>query len=453
MQKPIFVFFAISQNRTRCVIKLNKILISYCLRRQKNFAGQFQESLSTLSDLNFADLSVSSVHNYHKLLELNFLGQLLGLPTLHSITTELGLSNALQTSKRKIDKSLTMSGIAKLYTCLFQKELERFFLSQIQKDSSIWSKTLVTAVLDDSVFRQWLNANIEAGSAYGKFFSGQYHTAVYGYDVLLMGFSIAGVFYPFSFEFIRKDDHKKSQKRAKVAQKLLKKWQQWQGELKAKGIILPKIQLSVDNGFNDMALADAAQKANLNFISVPKKSHKIIYKNKEISLKNLIEKEFLEEEKQHIEVQKDLPDAEKTAFQKRLRVSYKAKNREITLLLFRLNASNKVSAIYSLDKNIFTKTLRRHWFQRTYIEQFFKLLKHTLKIQEARTKGEEGFHNKIYQFMFVALQCQKLIKYLRKTCQEFKQKGLKSLQRALVRDRDILELLQSKATKKYHRTM
>jgi len=201
-----------------------------------------------------------------------------------------------------------------------------------------------------------------------------------------------------------------------------------------------------------MALADRAQKAKLNFISVPQKNHKFIYKNKEISLGELIESEFIEDEKIHLEKQKDLAEAQKTAFQKRISAKYKCKDRVVTLLLFRLNGSKKLSAIYSLDKHIFARTLRRHCFARTYIEQFFKLLKHRLKIQEARTKDEESFRVKIYNFMFVALQCQKLIKYLRKVCKKFEQKGLKYLQRCLARDREMFGLLQSLATKKCHRT-
>ncbi|TAF31269.1 MAG: hypothetical protein EAZ67_13125 [Cytophagales bacterium] len=39
------------------------------------------------------------------------------------------------------------------------------------------------------------------------------------------------------------------------------------------------------------------------------------------------------------------------------------------MLAFRLNGSNKVSVIYSTSQTIFAKTLRRHWFQRTYIDR------------------------------------------------------------------------------------
>ena len=69
----------------------------------------------------------------------------------------------------------------------------------------------------------------------------------------------------------------------------------------------------------------------------------------------------------------------------RFRAFYDSQNREVVLLAFRLNGSKKVSIIYATDKNIKGKTLRRHWFQRTYIEQFFKLLKHYLLIQKSIT--------------------------------------------------------------------
>ena len=54
----------------------------------------------------------------------------------------------------------------------------------------------------------------------------------------------------------------------------------------------------------------------------------------------------------------------------------------------------KVSVIYSPDLKIKAKTLRRRWFQRTHIEQFFRLMKHSLKIQDSKSENQSEFLKK-----------------------------------------------------------
>ncbi|MDZ7898964.1 MAG: hypothetical protein U5N85_13200 [Arcicella sp.] len=162
-----------------------------------------------------------------------------------------------------------------------------------------------------------------------------------------------------------------------------------------------------------------------------------------------MEKEFIALEKQHHQQQKELPDAQKTRFTWRFRAKYLSKNQEVTFLAFRLNGSKKVSIIFSPDKNIFSKTLRRHWFQRTYIEQFFKLLKHVLLIQEARVTNKEDFEIKLLRFAFVAWHAQKLVKYIRRHIKEFEKKGFIALQRILCSEKEILDLLQELVVAKY----
>ena len=61
---------------------------------------------------------------------------------------------------------------------------------------------------------------------------------------------------------------------------------------------------------------------------------------------------------------------------------------------------------------LFAKTLRRHWFQRTYIEQFFILLKHTLQVSQVTTGAKNDFVLKIFRFFFIALHAQKLVVFL-----------------------------------------
>lgn len=162
-----------------------------------------------------------------------------------------------------------------------------------------------------------------------------------------------------------------------------------------------------------------------------------------------IQEEFLTLEKQHQDSEKELIKEEKTPFVHRFRASYVSQNKEVTFLAFRLNGSKKISVIYCPDKDIFAKTLRRHWFNRTYIEQFFKWLKHVLKIQEARTKNKDEFENKLWKFEFMAWHGQKLVKYLRSQIKEFAKKSFISLQRILCSDADFLDLLHEKISIKF----
>ena len=321
-----------------------------------------------------------------------------------------------------------------------------------QKDPSCWSKNLVTAVLDDSVFRSWLSSQGCANDfedCYGKFFSGQFGTSVYGFRVLSLGVSIDGVFYPLFFDFIKKKNSKSYQKPVKVAQKLIQRWGIWRQRLTREGCQLPALHLSCDSGYSDQELAEDCAQNGLCYISVTKKSHYFEIGGEKVKLSDWIEEHFIPAEQAHQERQKTLPDEQKTAFTMRCRAYYCSKKQFVTLLFFRLNGSKKVTVIYSTNKHIFAKTLRRHWFQRTYIEQFFKMLKHVLRIQEARTKDKKGFVFKLYRFAYVAWHAQKLVKWLRKKMNSFRKQGFITIQRTLAADPDILDLLQKQMIIKY----
>lgn len=87
--------------------------------------------------------------------------------------------------------------------------------------------------------------------------------------------------------------------------------------------------------------------------------------------------------------------------------------------------------------------MRRHWFQRTYIEQFFKTIKHVLKIQESRTTDKDKFTFKFLRFSFIAFHIQKLVRTMHKEIKEFKHKGFISIQRIIRSGKEFKDLLQS----------
>lgn len=427
---------------------------------KKYFRGSYQEGLNIFdvvkNDLNEVSFTEQEGQELKKLLNIFFLGQTIGLPTLHSILRQYDISgNKLQIDYKKLCNKLTYSVICKIFESVFEVQLLEVLGKMGQKDSSCWSRELVTVVLDDSIFKQWHNSqdwSKDFEDCFGKFFSGQFRASVYGLKVVTFALSIEGVVYPLYFDYVKKAKSKsredKVEKATEIAGKLVEKWGLFIKKAKSKGILIPKLHFSCDNGYSDVNLSNTCAANGLIYISVPKKSHLFDIPNKNGSatrtnLEDWIKNVFHTEEKKHGTQQAGLPKNEKTAFIYRFKATYCAQNREVTLLAFRLNGSKKVSIVYSTEKSIFAKTLRRHWFQRTYIEQFFKLLKHVLKIQEARVKTKNDFHIKLLRFAFVAFHAQKLVEFIRKHFKRFDKSGFISIQRTLAKDDDLFYLLQS----------
>ena len=189
---------------------------------------------------------------------------------------------------------------------------------------------------------------------------------------------------------------------------------------------------------------DVCEKHGMYYISVPSKNHYFTINDKKITLKTWIDTEYIKAENTHNAAQSELHNAEKTPFVYRQRAFYNAQNKYVTLLAFRLGNSKKITVIYTPDINIKGKTLRRHWFARTQIEQFFKLLKHYMKIQEPRTTQKHDFEFKLYCFAFIALHLQRLIReYIRRRIPEFKRKGLGFLRIFFQGSTDIADTLKT----------
>jgi hypothetical protein len=347
---------------------------------------------------------------------------------------------------------LTHSVLHKIFESAFEYEVLNVLQKMCKKDSCCWSRELVTAVLDDSIFKQWHNRQAAAAdleNCWGKFFSGQFMASVYGFKVVTFALSIDGIVYPLYFDFVKKKQSEtdKVETQAQIAEKLVKKWGLLVKKAAKKGILIPTLRFSCDSGYSDVALSNTCFDNQLTYISVPKKSHIFEITDKtgnstKTNLEDWIESVFLLEEQKHELGQAQLPKKDRKPFFYRFSALYCSQKRQVTLLAFRLNGSKKVSIIYSTDKNIHAKTLRRHWFQRTYIEQFFKLLKHVFKIQDARVKTKKEFHTKLYRFAFIALHAQKLMKHLRTKMKTFHKYGFITLRRMLLKGGEINDLLQ-----------
>lgn len=203
-----------------------------------------------------------------KFLRLVFLGQITGLPTLNSILKHLGItSNSRQIKYSKLCRKLTRKTIRSLFEFIFEQELAARLSELCQKDDSNWSRELVTVVVDDSVFRQWLenvNQDEDTQKYYGKFFSGQFRATVYGFKIVTLGISIDGVFYPLYFEPVAKESESNDEKKAtKVAVKLIERWDKFRDKLRQRSTLLPILNLSCDSGYSDVELSNICQKSGV----------------------------------------------------------------------------------------------------------------------------------------------------------------------------------------------
>jgi hypothetical protein len=107
---------------------------------------------------------------------------------------------------------------------------------------------------------------------------------------------------------------------------------------------------------------------------------------------------------------------------------------DVVLLFFRYNRSEKINVIMTTKLEIHSKTLRRRWFQRTYIEQFFRFSKHILKIQESKSTDVFEFDRKVYINFLKVLVCQIFTAFCRKNYKMFKKWSFQKIRKHLIYD-------------------
>jgi hypothetical protein len=214
---------------------------------------------------------------------------------------------------------------------------------------------------------------------------------------------------------------------ADVACRLLNRLGDFWRKSREKNPNLPKkLFLSVDNGYNKPEILECSTQNELILLCVPKKNELFKIDELEQSLQKWIESDYLERE---MDASNGDFNASKP-FSWRVKAEYHAKGIKVTLLFFRLNRSDKVSIIYcpdTHDPSIFAKTMRHHWFCRTPIEQFFRTVKHILKIQEAKSQFFFEMDLKIGRFFWLALDAQLFTRSIRKYCKKRRKVGFKQL--------------------------
>ena len=430
-------------------------------------------------------------------------------------------SNNKQKIYKKICKELTNNDLERLSDYIFEHTLSEKLIGLFQKDGSALSRTRLTVILDDSVFKQIISNRLvdldaETKAFYGRFFSGQVHRAVSGFQVVTLGVNVGEDFYPLYFGIVRKTDEElaaliqiyeqnkndlktkyekrvlllaqikakkavahtilekktvkdgrndlkklnieikdlkkilkikpstqKQPNKQLVAQNLVCKMGKFLKSIAKKGVSVPKLAFSCDSGYSNIALMNCCNQNGMYYISVPFKRHLVLFEGKKMNFNDLIEQEFLGAEEAHNTAQSHLPTEQQTPFSQRFRLHYFVLGQNVTFLIFRYQNSKKISIIYTPEKHLHKDTLRRRWFARTQIEQFFKMLKHFMHIHHAITLTKHDFACKIFRFSLIALHLQLLIRTLRQRRIIPKNAGIGTLRAMLAATNSLHELLKS----------
>jgi len=324
-------------------------------------------------------------------LTLCLFSSLFGYHNLKQVLTAYGIKSS---NFYRLYNQLSFTDITNLSSYLFEHYASEPLVKLGKQSESSWSRQSATYVIDAGIFKTWLK---EADSEFfDKFFSGQTGKAEYAYKLTLGGIAIGDTFYPLVF-FIASKKFTDSE----VAQTILPILHRFTEKLKKQHkLSFGKWYLSVDSGYSHPDLTSLSQELDIEAICVLSKSHLFEINGKSINLKNYITQEFMEQEQEYYS--KNDPKTA-TPFTMRIKAKYKCRDIEVILLFFRLANSNKVSVIYTTHLNIKAKTLRHHWFQRTYIEQFFRFCKHSLKIAASTYSGVDDFIRKICLFFLKAV--------------------------------------------------
>lgn len=353
--------------------------------------GFFSKSWELLSALEAHVLAEKDLARIHKVLNLLVLGEFFGYHNLCQILDAYHLSPH---HLYRLWKTCTNEQLITFVNGFFWLEFQTRFLGLCQTSDATWSRMNVTLVIDSSIYKQILSCGSEIPE-FDKFFSGQYHAPVYGFRLTLIGMVIGRQFYPIQCAI-----SSKAHKELDVAKTLLADVKQKVDLLTdTHQLTVPTLYLSVDNGFCDRELFQADNEVTV--ISVPKKSWIFEIDGQTMSLQRHIDR-FLEDERTR----------QTSVFPLRKRAVGKTLG-DVVLLFFRFNTSPKVTVIVTDHLDMFAKTLRRRWFQRTSIEQFFRFSKHILNIPANKSTNAAEFDRKVSVNFLKVLVCQTFTAFCR----------------------------------------
>ena len=367
-------------------------------------SGKKTESYDLLEELQEGDLEGESLYQLRQLILLQLIGELYGLNTLKKILSSVNIHSK---NCYKVWGKFTYKELYEWISKGFVEDFKARLSQLCQLSESSWSRAELTVIIDETIFKTWLRCRFDDAhyvDYYDKYFSGQTHKSEYGFRFSLTGVSIGSEFFPLYFNPIKKEEscEVESVKMIKKVGLMISQ------HAKKQGFTIPSIGFSLDGGYNKEQIITACEwleeriKTKVNFICVPRKNNIVHIDNFKGSISKYIEEVFL---KQEAKYEGDSP------FFIRTKGFYKAKDRQVVFLFFKLNNSNKVSVIYSTNLSIKSKTMRRRWFNRTKIEHFFRTIKDTLKIQQSTTDSTHGFFKKVMMFALKAVFIKKFERY------------------------------------------
>lgn len=381
--------------------------------------GDFATCSQILEELITRKTDIRTDRKIQQLFLLLLVGEFFGLNTLNKILSNYGVvGNDYQQMWRELTCTKLVGLMNDWLWGLFSKE----FSKRVVQSGSTHSRQKLTLVIDGSIFKQWLTGE-EFGKFFAKYYSGQYKSAVYGFNVLLCGMVIGEVFYPLQFQL-----RKKEEKDVEIASKILKRVQRKLEELATEqGVNLPTLYLSVDSGFRSKELIVYSERCGIIYIGVPKIAHIVHHKGKRLNIKDL-KLEFEERER----IAKENLEGKNQPFVWRIRVNYQCIGQEVTLLFFRLAGSKKVSVIFSPNLDIKAKTMRRHWFERTKIELLFRMIKNDFKIQQTTVRNRLGFMKKLAFAFIKSVYAQVFTQTIKKSAPQFERLGFAGIRQKLI---------------------
>jgi len=366
-------------------------------------------------------LKGEALYQFRQTTLLLLIGDLYGLNNFKKILSSVGITSR---NCYKVWGRFSYKQLYSYVTNYLVSQFKESFEELCKKSDSSWSRAEVTLIIDESIFKTWLNRKSDDNlfpTYFGKYFSGQTHKSEYGFRYSLCGISISDKFYPLYFSPIQKGE-----KNVIEAANAINKMEKLVRECAEKqGFIIPNIALSVDSGYNDKGLMELCENLQtpINFICVPKKNNIVKIGNFQGSITKYIEEVFLA---------KEADTSSQKVFTIRVKGYYKCKDREVIFLFFRLNGSKKVSVIYSTNLSIKAKTLRRRWFHRTKIENFFRIIKDTLKVQQSTADHCAAFFKKVGLFIIKAVFIIRFQNYCRRNFKEFKEFTFWQLRQSII---------------------
>ena len=403
------------------------------------------ECYSILTDLSEAELFGINKSLFQKTVTLLLVGECFGLHTLNQILT---VSMIKSGTWQKRLASLSYAQIESAVCAITKEEGFKAMIDLAQKSESSWSRSAISLVIDDCIFKHWLTHGSKDPATtefFARYFSGQSKSVVYGFRITLCGLAIDNTFYPLYFSLTKKTDNT-----CDIACDLLEiAHKDILLRCKKAKLVLPNLFLSVDSGFHCKALLDLCSTFQdttlpITLVCVPKNNHLVaINATPETpefvgKLPEFIDKYFKPIESKFYEDPKNKDEH----FTMRLKINYLSVGKELIILIFRFKRSQKVSVIYTTDLNIKAKTLRHRWFQRTQIEQFFRILKDTLKIQLPKSTNKNEFVRKFCIKMFQALHVQLFRNFCRRRFRHLKGFSFQKIRLLLIAHLDSVEILK-----------